>query len=49
MNSKKAKYCLPHPADSYVLEEGEDGKLTLKIKDENSFWKQTRYLVVMVG
>lgn len=49
MNSKKAKILSAHPADSYILEEGEDGKLTLKIKDENSFWKQTRYLVVMVG
>lgn len=49
LNSKKAKILSVHPADSYTLEESEDGKLTLKIKDENSFWKQTRYLVVMVG
>ena len=49
LNSKKAKVLSVHPADSYTLEEGENGMLTLKIKDENSFWKQTRYLVVMVG
>lgn len=49
LNSKKAKILSAHPADSYLLEEGEGGVLTLKIKDENSFWKQTRYLVVMVG
>lgn len=49
LNSKKAKILSVHPADSYTLEEGADGMLTLKINDENSFWKQTQYLVVMVG
>lgn len=49
LNSKKAKVLSVHAADSYTLEEGEDGMLTLKIKDENAFWKQTRYLVVMIG
>lgn len=49
LNNKKAKILSVHPAESYVLEAGEDGNLMLKIQDENSFWKQTRYLVVMIG
>ena len=49
LNSKKAKVLSVHPADSYVLEPAEDGSMVLKINDENSFWKQTRYLVVMIG
>ena len=49
LHSKKAKVLSVHPQDSYILESGEDGLLTLKIKDENSFWKQTRYLVVMTN
>lgn len=49
LNNKKAKLLSVHPADSYVLETGEDGNLMLKITDVNNFWKQTKYLVVMVG
>lgn len=49
LNAKKAKLLSAHPADSYTLETSEDGNLILKISDENSFWKQTKYLVVMVG
>ena len=49
LNSRKAKILSVHPAESYVLEVGEEGNLTLKIIDVESFWKQTRYLVVMVG
>ena len=49
VNSKKAKVLSAHPADSYTLETGEDGNLVLKINDEGAFWKQTKYLVVMIG
>lgn len=49
LNSKKAKILSVHPAGSYTLEAGEDGMLTLKIADPAAFWKQTRYLVVMIG
>lgn len=49
VNSKKAKILSSHPADAYSLEAGEDGNLVLKINDENSFWKQTKYLVIMIG
>lgn len=49
LNNKKAKLLSVHPVESYTLETGEDGNMILKISDENSFWKQTKYLVVMVG
>ena len=49
VNSKKAKLLSVHPADSYTLEAGEDGNLVLKITDVTTFWKQTKYLVVMIG
>lgn len=49
VNSKKAKILSSHPAEAYSLEAGEDGNLVLKINDENSFWKQTKYLVIMIG
>lgn len=49
LNSKKAKILSVHPAESYTLEAGEDGMMILKITDANVFWKQTKYLVVMVG
>lgn len=49
LNNKKAKILSSHPADSYILEADEDGNLVLKINDEKAFWKQTKYLVVMVG
>lgn len=49
LNNKKAKVLSAHPVDSYALEADEEGNLVLKINDENVFWKQTKYLVVMVG
>lgn len=49
LNNKKAKVLSSHPDESYVLEAGEDGMLVLKINDEETFWKQTRYLVIMIG
>jgi len=49
LNTKKAKVLSLHPKEAYTLEAGEDGNLVLKINDENNFWKQTRYLVVMIG
>ena len=49
LNDKKAKVLSVHPKEAYTLEMGEDGNLILKINDVESFWKQTRYLVVMVG
>lgn len=49
LNNKKGKLLSVHPSESYVLEAGEDGNLVLKINDVNAFWKQTKYLVVMIG
>lgn len=49
LNVKKAKVLSVHSADSYTLEEGDGGMLTLQINDPDSFWKQTKYLVVMVS
>lgn len=49
LDSKKAKILSVHPSDSYTLEQDENGMLVLKIQDENTFWKQTKYLVVMIG
>lgn len=49
LNNKKAKVLSVHSSDSYSLETDEEGSLVLKISDENAFWKQTKYLVVMVG
>lgn len=49
LNTKKAKILSVHPQEAYTLEEGEDGMLTLKINDENAFWKTTNYLVVMAN
>lgn len=48
LQSKKAKILSTHPETSYTLEAGEDGNLILNITDENAFWQQTKYLVVMI-
>ncbi len=49
LENKKAKVLSVHPSDSYTLEPDENGMLILKIQDENAFWKQTKYLVIMIG
>jgi chromosome segregation ATPase len=49
LNDKKAKVLSAHPKESYALVADDEGNLILKINDVKSFWKQTRYLVVMVG
>lgn len=48
LNSKKAKVLSVHPKDAYVLEADGDGNLVLKVTDVNTFWKQSKYLVVMI-
>ena len=48
LNSKKAKVLSLHPADSYTLTADTNKELNLVITDAASFWKQTRYLVVLV-
>ena len=49
LNAKKVKVLSVHPTESYTLEKDGEGNLVLKINDVERFWKQTRYLVVMVG
>ena len=49
LNSKKAKVLSIHPETSYSIVSNPNGMKTLVINDENAFWKQTRYLVVMIN
>lgn len=49
LNSKKAKILSVHPSDSYAVETESDGMQTLKISNPAAFWKQTKYLVVMIN
>ena len=44
----KAKLKSNHPDSSYEFVEDEDGNLTLKINDENTFWSLGKYLVIEV-
>ena len=49
LNSKKAKILSVHPADSYTIAEDENGMQVLNITNTAAFWKQTKYLVVMIN
>ncbi|MCB0806326.1 MAG: hypothetical protein KDC05_11045 [Bacteroidales bacterium] len=42
----KAEVVTPHPPESYVIE-GEGKEQVLKITDSKSFWKSSKYLVVI--
>lgn len=46
VGAKKAKVLSAHPEGSYELVKGEDGLMTLKVLDAQTFWSVTRYLVV---
>ena len=48
LESKKAKLLTTHPEESYTLQKGSDGLLTLIISDPSSFWSVSRYLVIKV-
>ena len=45
----KAKLQSNHPEGSYEFVKDEDGNMTLKIKDAESFWSLSKYLVIEVG
>lgn len=45
--TKQIKLVSLHPEGSYSIEVNKFGSKTLKIKDPDAFWKQTRYLVVV--
>lgn len=46
--TRKIKLASLHPESSYSIEVNKFGSKTLKIKDSNAFWKQTRYLVIVL-
>lgn len=46
--TKNVKLASLHPDNSYTIEINKFGSRTLKIKDSNAFWKQTRYLVIVL-
>ena len=48
LNSKKAKVISLHPADSYSITADANKQLVLTITNAEKFWKQTRYLVVVI-
>lgn len=46
--SRSVKLISSHPASSYVLEKDSKNDYVLQIKDVESFWSLTRYLVIQV-
>ena len=48
LNSKKPKIMTTHPEESYQLNEGEGGAITLQILDKEAFWSMSNYLVVSI-
>ena len=46
--TRKVKLVSLHPESSYSIEVNKFGSKTLKIKDPSAFWKQTRYLVIVL-
>jgi chromosome segregation ATPase len=47
--ASKAKIKTSHPEDSYRFFKDSDGNLTLEIKNPNTFWSLSKYLVIEVG
>jgi predicted nucleic acid-binding Zn-ribbon protein len=49
INSKKAKIITNHPSGSYILDKDEkDQYSTLRITEPESFWSESKYLVVAI-
>ena len=48
LNTRKPKIMTNHPQDSYKLNEGEGGAITLQILDKEAFWSMSNYLVVSI-
>ena len=46
---KKAKLLTNHPSGSYTLEPDAQKRLTLKITNQEEFWKHSKVLIVQVG
>jgi len=47
-DSKNIKIITSHPQSSYVLETGDDKKITIKIINSSKFWSVSKYLVVQI-
>ncbi|GHV66869.1 hypothetical protein FACS1894199_11170 [Bacteroidia bacterium] len=48
LDCKSAKVLSAHPKDSYALDKDPaNNLLTLNIRDETAFWKQTKYVIIM--
>lgn len=47
INSKKAELVTEHHTSSYEWVTGEDGIVWLKIKDPDTFWEHSKYMVVV--
>ena len=47
LNSTEARLMTTHPSNSYELIKDEDAYLIIKIKDPQSFWSSSKYLVVI--
>ncbi|MCQ2201937.1 MAG: hypothetical protein MJZ27_07590 [Bacteroidales bacterium] len=45
-NCKRIKIISSHDENSYVEEKGSDGLITIQIKNKESFWKVSKYLVI---
>ena len=48
LNTKKAKIMTSHPENSYQINEGEEGSLSIQILDKDAFWSMSNYLVVSI-
>lgn len=48
LNSQKAKILSIHPTGSYTLEKDGNDMLSLFISNPDSFWEQTKYLVIQI-
>lgn len=48
LHSDKAKVMTNQPADSYRIEEGENGQKTLIITNANRFWSTSNFLVIQI-
>lgn len=47
LNVKKAQLISTHAEDSYSLDEDAEGMITLNIKDKETFWKTSKYLIIL--
>lgn len=47
LNVTRAQIVSAHPENSYSLDEDEEGKITLNIKNKEAFWNSTKYLIII--